>query len=65
MIVSLRDCSERQGRGSAMAKLNSGSNFKKLFSPRIILAALAVLPLFLNGYHQKLAVEAIILSVLR
>lgn len=47
-----------------MAKLNSGSNLKKTFLVHaIILAALAVLPLFLNGYHQKLAVEAIILSV--
>lgn len=47
-----------------MGKLNSGSNIKRIVLFHVIvLAALAVLPLFLSSYHQKLAVEAIILAV--
>ncbi len=47
-----------------MGKLNSGSNIKRVVLFHVIvLAALAILPLFLSTYHQKLAVEAIILAV--
>jgi len=47
-----------------MGKLNSGSNITRVvLFHAVVLAVLAILPLFLSTYHQKLAVEAIILAV--